>query len=778
MSEDRSPDLPQQVPPKAVNLTEALFGPHIDQCWVTAGIAGNKATWKGHFWKEDKVRAFDPQHGHYFCIALPKKGASSRDIANFEAGRLIVVDDVGVMISDDTLKIAPGAKVDIETFRMFAPETNYEVETSASNFQMGYVIEPVERDFARWSHFINEMKKHPLFGKGFEDCTPVHYVRMETGRNQPKPNRPRSYSRLAKAYDGGGYTLDELAEAFGIDMSVSAVTASQPTKASGETCSIETLKKLLGLLPNDSLFDLRVAPGEPCWVSMAAAIRNITGGSDEGFQLWLGWCDQRAQTPGAPEALWESVYEPKASAATLRIWIEKKYGGKYSREYQLAAADINQDQAPDAFEEIPDAVGIDPTAGAEAEKVEKKLNELLAAIARTQTVPEHHRSGDTPHWGKNGKVQTLRDAATSIVAPPVILTPYERGLLSVLGGMPGLGKSLLILQQALAITYDRKDLLRHGVAKLNFKGDVIYISNEDGLGIMKRRFRAWERRHKLESTVPPYDIIPLKSTLLSWDGKGWQAECLDILEMILEYVRGGRDIAMIIVDTLATSVTGIDENQARDINPVMLFLDRLSKLFWASVVFIHHVNKGSVGDEDRSIVALKGSFSIGGAVRGAVTLTPASKTEVADYGWKDREVVAEYVAKANDDRARYVACYYELLTEDIEVGDAVDPTRVSLQPTPVLVPLRPVKGIDDLETLKGWFSLIEQAINEGRQVRRYDAGAPNVGAKSAHHVLGVTVKKAYEIVDKLVSMGWVEVLQIRDEDVHAKVPMVVLKEAI
>ena len=393
MSEDKAPDSPLQGASTPQNLTEALFGPYIDQCWVTAGKARDKATWKGHFYRRDRVSGFDPEHGHYFSIALPKKGATSRDLVNFEAGRLIVVDDVGIMISDDTLKIAPGAKIDIAEFRMFAPETNYEVETSHGNFQMGFVIDPPERDFARWSHFINEAKKHVMFGRGFEDCTPVHYVRMETGRNQPKPNRPRSYSRLAKAYDGGSYTLDELADLFGIDMSVAAVQASKPTKSSGETCSVETLKKMLGLLPNDKMFDARSAPGEPSWLSMGAAIRNITGGSDEGLELWLDWCNQRPQDPGAPEALWESVYEPKASAATLRKWIEAKYGGKYSREYQLVAADINQDQAPAAFGDLPDDVLAAARDGAETKKAERKLNELLAEIAKTQKVPDHHKSG-------------------------------------------------------------------------------------------------------------------------------------------------------------------------------------------------------------------------------------------------------------------------------------------------------------------------------------------------------------------------------------------------
>ena len=75
----------------------------------------------------------------------------------------------------------------------------------------------------------------------------------------------------------------------------------------------------------------------------------------------------------------------------------------------------------------------------------------------------------------------MRQAAVSIVAPPVVMTPHERGLLSVLGGMPGLGKSLLILQQALAITYEPQRPAAARAGQAEFAGDVIYISNEDGL---------------------------------------------------------------------------------------------------------------------------------------------------------------------------------------------------------------------------------------------------------------------------------------------------------
>ena len=212
--------------------------------------------------------------------------------------------------------------------------------------------------------------------------------------------------------------------------------------------------------------------------------------------------------------------------------------------------------------------------------------------------------------------------------------------------------------------------------------------------------------------------------------------------------------------TLATSVTGINENAAQDVIPVMLFLDRLAKTFWASVTFIHHVNKDSVGVEDRSIVALKGSFSIPGTVRSALTLTPANKKETEDYKWAGRGVIAEYVAKANDARARYVACYYEQITVAIATSDAVDPLKNVMQETPILVPLRPVAGtvFTDLADEADKTKRLLEAMGRGpvwvlsRSARSGVAIGENV-----HEVWGVDIKTALQIVNKIVSDGGFEV---------------------
>jgi len=782
VNEDKSTGSPPQEPPsssnqRSVDFLDAFGGFDVHGLFLAGSIPGDKGLVVIGHYTEEALRKLPDNQRHHVTAATYPLGLTNRDDDRIESVPFIVFDDIGkkVTAAPGTTSITDGIEIDEDAFDMVA-EPSWKTETRRDRYQFGYHFDPVlTPDQARFIY--KALKRHPIFGPGLHAVG--QYFRLPTGTNT-KPDGRGFRTRLTHV--GNSWTFGMFCREFGIDpMAESPPGASGAGSAAGETLSPENVKALLDLIPNN-----RPEGGDPRrgrsydeWTRTGLATWGATGG--EGFEQFDEWSQKSDKYDEAEtRRAWDTYSSAKGSATTLRKIVEEIHGVD-SPERQEAQKIFARDEEmfPDLDAETLAAAGATAGAGsgpAAAKAAGMKIDELLREIAKTQVTPKHHRSGDTPHWGLNGKVQTLREAAVNIVAPPTIMTPYERGVLSVLGGMPGLGKSLLVLQQSLAVSYGRKDLLRYGQSEMNFGGDVIYISNEDGLNVMKRRFKAWEQRHGLAGVVPPHEVIPLKSTLLRWDGtKGWEFECLEILEMVLGWVQGGRDIAMIVVDTLATSVTGIDENQAKDINPVMQFLDRLAKVFWASVVFIHHVNKGSVGDEDRSIVALKGSFAIGGSVRGAVTLTPANRGEVENYGWEGRDIVVEYVAKANDDRARYVACYYELTTEAIPVGDAVDPDKMVAQQTVVLEPIRPVKTTEDMTALRAWCDLIEEAVRRGKKVRRYAPTARNTGANSAHRVLGVSVMKADEIIAKLEDLGWVETVEGSDGSGHGKVPLVVMK---
>ena len=210
--------------------------------------------------------------------------------------------------------------------------------------------------------------------------------------------------------------------------------------------------------------------------------------------------------------------------------------------------------------------------------------------------------------------------------------------------------------------------------------------------MMKRRFRAWEHTSQAGRRGAALRGHTRQVDAAVVGRQGLATRMPGDLEMILGWVQSGRDIAMIVVDTLATSVDGIDENQAKDINPVMKFLDgwrRCSGPRWCSSI----TSTRDRGRRGTRHVALKGSFVYRrlGQGRGDADAGQQGERRSPTTGGRAGTWWRSIVAKANDDRARYVACYYELLTEDIEVGDAVDPERVGMQPTPVLVPVHRVR---------------------------------------------------------------------------------------
>ena len=759
MSEDKADTSPQQDPPKAVNLTEALFGPHLDQCWVTAGIAGNKATWTGHPYKRDRVEAFDPMHGHYFSIALIRKGSTTRSA--FDGGIVIVADDVGYVTPDGVLPISPGAEVDINTFAMFAPETSYEVETSHGNFQMGWRISPVEKDYARWHHFIEQMKKHELFGKAFEKCTGVHYARMETGSNQPKPNRPRFKSKLAKAYTGLTYTLDELANQFGIDM---ARPQASVRTASGEQLPPVAVKKLLEMLPNDAKADY----GYDVWVKIGHAIYGATNGSLEGLNLYEWWSAQspRYGLTETPDQKWDSFYNAGASASTLRVLIEEKWGPD-SKERKQAS----QIFASEAFPgELPDAVGIDAAAGAkEKEEAEKDFMALVHEARTLAKIPaKFRRESDDPNWLKDEQFENAFDlAAVTQPASPTVFAPYDRGVVSVRTGAPFSGKSLLMLDQSAAFTCERTDLLGvgFGPGSIQFAGDVLYFCNEDLRSVAVRRLQAWSTRHG--NPVAKHQLILVRSNLMKRDGdyKPPIIECLRVLRIAVSHLRAGRSFPLIVFDTIRASMSGVNENSVEETAEVLALMKWIAWGFWSAVVFIHHGTKGSWNDGDPKLgTALSGSGNFGGTVRGADSVRVLAEKEKIEKGWGGRKIVGCATIKASDDDMAGER-YYEIETVGVLAEHAEQDGVQVMKGMPVAVPILPVVAmagfINEAERSELVDKLVAAMANGPVWRFRREPKKDVETGVAVHDLWEMEAKKASEIIDKIVSEGGFKIVSVR-----------------
>jgi len=180
------------------------------------------------------------------------------------------------------------------------------------------------------------------------------------------------------------------------------------------------------------------------------------------------------------------------------------------------------------------------------------------------------------------------------VPPPTWL--IERALvadsLAVLYGKPGVGKSFVALDWALSVATGHP-WLNHPVAQ----GDVLYVAAE-GAGGMSARKRAWEKDRGV-SARDGIHFLPESVNLLRPEWADALVEVVDELQPIL-----------IVLDTLARSIAGGDENGPRDMGTFIENVERLRSCTRATVLAVHHTPKDGG--------SLRGHSSLHGALQTAI----------------------------------------------------------------------------------------------------------------------------------------------------------------
>ena len=569
------------------------------------------------YYSDARLAALADNERHHVTAAMYPEGPGGRRDAMATAVWAIVFDDVGKVVpaQEGTVPISKGIEIDEDEF-LFRPEPSWRIETSRGCYQYGYHLSPSPTPRVA-KRILAALKKDPVLGRGLHSLG--QYLRLPSGTNT-KPGGEGFRTRLAGL--GPSWSVEDFVAGFGLDLD--AVTEAEATAAGvGRTEQLPPIAvgKLLALIPNTDLthYDF--------WIRVGYASWGATGGSEDGRDLWVEWSARSAKFNVGQDTAktWDSFSAAKASAATLRRIIEELHGPQSPERMEAESI-----FALEMFDEVDeDEVEKAAQTAAEAE-IKLKFRELLAELAKTQTVPTHHKANGADydeHWlPKGGGLLDIAGLAGTLpVAPPVIFEPFVRGGLTVIGGAPSIGKSNLVLNQALAVVAGRGDLLRKGV-KLQFPGDVVYISNEDDLSVVRRRALAWAQHHGVDLTTLPHKLILVRTSLFRKDSKDeWHAACIEVLERVLAHCRAGADIAMVVVDTLGTSISGADEHHIKDMTPVMALFKDLATALWCSLAFLHHTTKeawarGSADATLRSIATIRGSGGITGTYTRGATL--------------------------------------------------------------------------------------------------------------------------------------------------------------
>ena len=157
------------------------------------------------------------------------------------------------------------------------------------------------------------------------------------------------------------------------------------------------------------------------------------------------------------------------------------------------------------------------------------------------------------------------------------------GDISVIGGPSQSGKSFLAIHAGMCVA-TRKPFFGREVKP----GLVIYIAGEGARGV-KKRLRAWRKHFGVTlGRITPFVLLQTGVNLYAKEG---DAKSLN------DEIEGLRsqfdvDLAMIVIDTLATASAGADENSFKDVSTVMENVVAIKSRFGCHICLVHHLNAG------------------------------------------------------------------------------------------------------------------------------------------------------------------------------------------
>jgi hypothetical protein len=208
-------------------------------------------------------------------------------------------------------------------------------------------------------------------------------------------------------------------------------------------------------------------------------------------------------------------------------------------------------------------------------------------------------SEDIPGDGYALPLHWVCEAGPMLDAPYIIRNVIGPGELAVIYGAPKSGKTFLATDLALRVAVGLP-WFGHRV----HEGTVIYVASEMGARV-NRRMYAWIKKHGYDHDEIHLGIIPKVVNLLDKD------DLVDLFKTVAKLKKEGDTPVLVIIDTLARSMSGGDENTAQHMGMAISVTDKLRDRFNTATALIHHAGK----DPGKGT---RGSSSLLGAVDTAI----------------------------------------------------------------------------------------------------------------------------------------------------------------
>lgn len=191
--------------------------------------------------------------------------------------------------------------------------------------------------------------------------------------------------------------------------------------------------------------------------------------------------------------------------------------------------------------------------------------------------------------------RTLEELAA--LPPPSFLVEdmIPAGGLTLFYGQMGSYKSFLVLDQAMTLAHAGME--------------VVYVAGEGGRGL-ELRAAAWKLAHSFQGSVPLHVI----------DDMPWASKPSEMIEMIEAIRAKSLKPKLVVIDTVARAMVGLNENDAADASEFVAVMDTLRRALGCAIALVHHTGK----DEGRGV---RGSNALPAAVDAAHEITAHKETK-------------------------------------------------------------------------------------------------------------------------------------------------------
>lgn len=274
--------------------------------------------------------------------------------------------------------------------------------------------------------------------------------------------------------------------------------------------------------------------GHDEWLSVGMALHHETQG--EGFDLWNDWSELGSKYPGREVLLhrWSSFGKTHDRTVTARslVHLANEHG---------AGINLNGPASADEFEE------------------------LVGDVSLTHTPDQVPRFNFEP----------VHQFSSATALPWIIKGVLPQAGLAVVYGASGSGKSFAVLDMGMAIA---RGLPWRG--KKTKQGRVAYIAAEGADGFRKR-IAAYAQHQGVDLSTVPMTVLNAAPNLLE------KQDAVDVAKGVK--ASGGADV--IIIDTLAQTTPGANENAGEDMGKALGYCKRIHEVTGALVLLIHHSGK-------------------------------------------------------------------------------------------------------------------------------------------------------------------------------------------